>query len=41
MSGEPLEDVGMLVGGIVIEDRVDHLAGWHHALDGIQEADEL
>ena len=23
----------MLVGGIVVEGRVDHLAGWHGALD--------
>jgi hypothetical protein len=31
----------MLVSCIVVEDRVDHLAGWHHTLDGIQKADEL
>ena len=31
----------MFVGGIVVEDRVDQLAGRHGALDGIEEAAEL
>ena len=41
MTGEPVEDLGMLVGGVVVEDRVDHFAGRHRALDGVEEADEL
>jgi len=32
---------GVLVGGIVVEDHVDNLAGRHGALDGVEEADEL
>ena len=31
----------MLVGGVVVEDGVDHLAGRDLALDGVEEADEL
>ena len=31
----------MLVGGVVVEDGVDDLAGGNLALDGVQEADEL
>ena len=29
------------MGGIVVEDSVDHLAGWDGSLDGCDEADEL
>ena len=29
------------MGGVVVEDGVDDLAGWHLALDGIKETDEL
>ena len=32
---------GMLVGGVVVEDDVDHLAGRHLGLDRVQEAHEL
>src|SRR3954453_16914125 len=31
-------DLGMLVGGVVVEDDVDHLAGRHLGLDRVQEA---
>src|SRR5687767_15931039 len=31
----------MLVGGVVVEDDVDHLAGRHRALDRVEEPDEL
>jgi hypothetical protein len=31
----------MLVGGVVVEHRVDQLAGRDLALDGIEETDEL
>jgi Domain of unknown function (DUF4062) len=41
MAGEPAQDLGMLVGGIVVEDHVDHLAGRHRALDGVEKAQEL
>ena len=41
MPGEPAPHLGVLVGGVVVEDHVDHLAGRHGALDGVEEADEL
>ena len=41
MPGQPSPHLGVLVGGIVVEDDVDHLAGRHGALDAIEEADEL
>ena len=31
----------MLVGGVVVEDDVDDLAGRHLGLDRVEEADEL
>ena len=39
--GEPLADFGMLVGGVVVGDGVDQLAGRDGALDGIEELEEL
>ena len=41
MAREPSPHGGMLVGGIVVEDRMDRLAGGNFALDGVEEADEL
>ena len=41
MVGEPALDLRVLVRGVVVEDRVDHLAGRHRALDGVEELDEL
>ena len=41
MPGQPGADLGLLVGAIVVEDHVDHLAGRHGALDRVEEADEL
>ena len=38
---EPGADLGMLVGGVVVEDDVDDLSGRNLGLDGVQEADEL
>ena len=35
------QHLGVLVGGVVVEDDVDHLAGRHRALDRVEEADEL
>ena len=33
VTGEPGADLGVLVGGVVVEDRVDQLAGRHGGLD--------
>ena len=41
MAGEPRADLRVLVGGVVVEDGVDVLAGRHRGLDGVEEADEL
>lgn len=41
MSSEPLADLFVLMGGVVIENDVDHLAGRHGALDSVEETDEL
>jgi hypothetical protein len=41
MAGQPGRYLGMLVGGIVVEHRMDQLAGRDVALDGIEEADEF
>ena len=41
MAGEPGADLGVLVGGVVVEDHVDHLAGRHGGARRVEEADEL
>src|SRR5437764_1205746 len=41
MFFEPLHDVGMLVGGIVVDDDMDRLFLGHSGLDDVQKADEL
>src|ERR1700689_4910770 len=41
MIGEPLLDLGMLVGGVVVGDGMDNPAGPDSALDGVKELDEL
>jgi hypothetical protein len=41
MIGEPFEDVGLFVGGIVVDDGVNDFSGRHGALDGVEEANEL
>jgi hypothetical protein len=38
---QPWPHLGVLVGGIVVEDHVDHLTSRHGALDGAKEADAL
>src|SRR5260221_14734962 len=38
---EPLHDVGMLVGGIVVDDDMDRLFLGHSGLDEVQKPDEL
>ncbi len=41
MAAEPLDDLGVLVGGVVVDDGVHQLAGWRPGLDDVEEADEL
>ena len=41
MPREPGAHFGMLVDGIIVEDRVDQLAGRHRGLDPVEEADEF
>ncbi len=41
MIGQPLADIGMFVGGVVIDDGVDHLSGRDGSFDGIEEFDEF
>ena len=41
MAGEPLANLFMLVGAVIVEDDVDDLAGRDVALDHVQEAKEL
>ena len=41
MTGEPLADLFMLVGAVVVEDDMDHLAGGDVAFDHVQEAQEF
>ncbi len=38
MIGDPFEDVGLFVGGIVVVDGVDDFSGRDGALDGVEEA---
>ena len=41
VARQPSPNGGMLVGGVVVDDRVDRLSGRNLALDGVEEADEL
>ena len=41
MIGEPFENLGLFVGGVIVDDGVDDFSGRNSALDGIEEADEL
>jgi hypothetical protein len=41
MFGEPGQHLRMFIGGIIVEDGVDYLAGRDGPLDGRDEADEL
>ncbi len=41
VARQPSPHGGMLVGGVIVDDRVDRLAGRNLALDGVEEADEL
>jgi hypothetical protein len=41
MPGEPGAHFGMLVDGIIVEDRVDQLSRRHGGFDPVQEAEEF
>jgi hypothetical protein len=41
MSAQPFDHLGVLVGGVVVDDGVNRLASRDLALDGVEEADEL
>src|SRR5271170_2167688 len=41
VAGEPGAHFGMLVDGVIVEDGMDQLAGWHRRLDPVEEADEF
>ena len=41
VAGEPGFDLGMLVGGVIVENGVNQFAGRYGALDGVEEADEF
>ena len=38
---QPSSDLGMLVGGVVVDDEMDVELGWHVGLDVTQEGEEL
>ena len=41
MSGQPGAGLGLLVGGMIVEDDVDGLPGGHFSFEGVEEPDEL
>jgi hypothetical protein len=41
MVGQPFLDLGVFVGGIIVEDGVDDLSRRHRALHRIEEFDEF
>jgi hypothetical protein len=41
VSIEPSSHIGMLVGGVIVEDHMHGFAGRHFGLDRIEEADKL
>lgn len=41
IAHEPLHDLGMLVGGIIVENDMDRLACRNLRINGVEEADEL
>ena len=41
MIGNPFEDVGLFVGGVVIDDGMDDFSGRDGALDAVEESNEL
>ena len=41
MLGQPFSYLGMLMGGIVVDDSVDRLGAGDFCVDGVEEANEL
>ena len=41
MPGEPGAHLGVLLGGVIVEDDVDDLAGRDFGFNGIEKTDEL
>ncbi len=41
MRGEPFQDIGMFVRGVIVDDGVNELAAWHGAVHGGEKSDEL
>ena len=41
MASEPSPDLRMLMGGVVVGDRMDQLPGRNRPLDSVEEANEL
>ena len=41
MVSQPLHDLGMFMGGVIVGDGMDDFACWHGAFDGVEELDEL
>src|SRR6516164_6628601 len=41
MTRQPSQHLGMLVRGVIVEHGMDQFAGWHVALDGIEETNEF
>ena len=41
MAGEPLADLRMFMGGVIVDDRLDRLSRWSPLLDVVEEANEI
>jgi hypothetical protein len=41
VSRQPGTNLGLLVGGVIVQDNVDGFVGGHFGFDGIQKADKL
>src|SRR3984893_10835745 len=41
MRGEPFQDIGMFVRGVIVDDGVNELAAWHGAVHRVEKSDEL
>jgi hypothetical protein len=41
MVGQPFEDVGLFVSGVVVDDGLDDFSGWDGSLDRVEETDEF
>src|SRR6202043_1466279 len=41
MRGEPFQDIGMFVRGVIVDDGVNELAAWQGAVHRVEKSDEL